>query len=534
MPLYLGLDCGTQSLNALVIEVEGARREVVLERSLPFDETFPRYATVNGVLPDDDPLVVEAPALLWAEALDAMMALVASELGSDLRRVAAVSGSAQQHGSVYLREEAAAVLGSLDPARPLTEQIRGIFARERAPIWMDASTSAECAEITAAVGGAHALARLTGSCAFERFTGPQIRKLSRSDPEVWRRTGRVHLVSSYLASLLAGAWAPVDAGDGSGMNLLDLGTGDWAQEALDATAPDLRERLPEVVASATVVGTLSDYWVRRHGFPPAELVAWTGDNPSSLVGVGAVEPGLAAISLGTSDTLFAPMADPTPDPSGAAHVFGAPTGGFMSLVCFRNGSLARERVRDRFDLDWPGFSALLRATPPGNGGALMLPWFEPEITPPVLEAGERTRDLDPDDAPANVRAVVEGQMMAMARHSHWAVPRAQRIHATGGAARNVEILQVMADVFDAPVHRIEVANSACLGAALRALHAHEGSTGRRPTWESVVAGFASPRPDSVVRPRPDAVEAYRRLGPEHAAFEEASLRRRGRRSPRGA
>jgi xylulokinase len=309
------------------------------------------------------------------------------------------------------------------------------------------------------------------------------------------------------------------------MNLLDLARGDWAEVALEATAAGLRKKLPAVVPSATVVGRLGGYWTGRYGFPPAEVVAWTGDNPSSLVGVGAVEPGVTAVSLGTSDTLFGPMAEPEPDPTGAAHVFGAPTGGFMSLVCFRNGSLARERVRDRFGLDWNGFSAGLRTTEPGNGGALMLPWFEPEITPPVLEAGVRTRDLDDGDAAANVRAVVEAQMMAMRRHSRWAVPRVERIHATGGAARNEEILQVMADVFDAPVHRIEVVNSACLGAALRALHAHEAAVGRVCSWKDVVAGFAAPSPDPLLRPRVDAVDVYARLAREHAALEEGWLKR---------
>ena len=140
----------------------------------------------------------------------------------------------------------------------------------------------------------------------------------------------------------------------------------------------------------------------------------------------------------------------------------------MSLICFKNGSLARERIRDAAELTWDGFSRALQDTPPGNGGRLMLPWFDAEITPEVLQPGVRRFGLDPEDGPANVRAVVEAQMMAMAIHSAWMGVTVDAIYATGGASKNRDILQVMADVFGAHVDQLEVGNSACLGAALRA------------------------------------------------------------------
>jgi len=532
LAVYLGFDCGTQSLNAIAIEVDGDERRILLDLSMQFDEALPQYGTRNGVYVGGDPREVSSSPRMWAEALDRLMGLVAITLGPALARLEAISGSGQQHGSVYLDAPASAVLRVLDPSLPLVPQLGGIFARERSPVWMDSSTTAECAEITEALGGADNVARLTGSRAFERFTGPQIRKFSRTEPDAYARTDRIHLVSSYLASLLLGAHAPIDTGDGAGMNLMDIVAGDWSDAALEATAPGLRAKLPPVVDSDSVIGRLAPYWTERYGFPPAAVVAWTGDNPSSLVGLGVVEPGTTAISLGTSDTLFSLMPALAVDPSGAAHVFGAPMGGYMGLVCFRNGSLARERVRDMYGLDWEGFSEALRATPPGNDGRMMLPWFEPEITPPVLEPGvRRAGGLDPDNAAANVRAVVEAQMLAMASHSAWAVPRVTRIHATGGAARNTDILQVMADVFDAPVTRIHAGNAACLGAAMRAFHASTRERGDERSWVDVVGGFAVPVPDLVIRPDPDRAERYARLRPTYAAFEHRSLhgqRPRGR------
>ena len=54
-----------------------------------------------------------------------------------------------------------------------------------------------------------------------------------------------------------------------------------------------------------------------------------------------------AVSLGTSDVSFGLMEAPRVDASGTGHVFGAPTGAFMGLTVFKNGSLARERLRER-------------------------------------------------------------------------------------------------------------------------------------------------------------------------------------------
>src|SRR5205085_1396117 len=128
------------------------------------------------------------------------------------------------------------------------------------------------------------------------------------------------------------------------------------------TAPDLASKLPRIVPGSAIIGTLSQYWQRRYRLPPVDVVAWSGDNPSSLIGTGLVHEGVVAISLGTSDTIFGLMRKPKPSTDGIGHVFGAPTGDFMGITVFRNGSLARERIRDQFGLTWEGFSRALAET----------------------------------------------------------------------------------------------------------------------------------------------------------------------------
>lgn len=513
MAMYLGFDSSTQSLTATVIDP--AERRIVFEHAINFDEAFPEYATANGVTRGPDGLTVTTPPAMWVEALD-RMAAVLQQSGIDLTGIEAISGSGQQHGSVYLTADAGRVLGSLDPVRPLVEQVAPLFARAVAPVWLDCSTTGDCAAITAALGGDAAVAQLTGSRAYERFTGAQIHKFAQQEPDAYARTDRIHLVSSFMASLLAGRHAPIDPGDGAGMNLMDLASRRWAPRALAAAAPDLARRLPDIQDSWAVVGELAPYWRRRYGFGPARVIAWSGDNPCSLIGLGLIEEGQLGISLGTSDTVFGPVSKPVHDPQGAGHVFGSPAGGYMALTCFANGSLARERVRDMHRLDWDGFAALLAKTPPGNEGGMLAPWFVPEITPPVRDAAPRWANVDPADAPRAVRAVVEGQAMAMRLHSRWIAPRVSAIRVTGGAAANAAILQVIADVFDADLVRIAPRNAASLGAALRAYHASRLAGGSPVAWRDVVAGFTDP--NLRVTRNPAAAAVYRERLPEYERF----------------
>ena len=476
MPVYLGLDSSTQSLSALAIDTDSGR--VVLDQSVHYGSALPEYRSPNGFLEDADPAVRHSDPLMWVDALDRLLEAVRAS-GFDLGRVAGVSGAGQQHGSVYLSTPLAKA-SAWSPASQLRDQIKPLLSRATAPIWMDSSTSAECREIAEAVGGDATVTRISGSRAIERFTGPQIRKFFKQDAAAYERTAEIHLVSSFIAGVLAGGSAPIDFGDGAGMNLLDLAALGWSEPLLEATAPGLRAKLRTPVASTTRVGEIAPYFVERYGFKKGTpVVAFTGDNPSSLVGMGATSPGCAVISLGTSDTVFAAMRAPKTDPRGFGHVFGNPAGGFMCLICFSNGSLAREAVAQRVGLDWAGFErAILSETKPGNGGNLMLPFFVPEITPRVLKTCVR---LFGDPAFADwkspavaARAIVEAQALGMQRHSDWIGETPSTILVTGGASQNRGILQVIADVFQAELRTLAVKNSSALGGAVRAAQAVEG------------------------------------------------------------
>lgn len=499
MAYYLGTDSSTQSMKGLVIDP--AAGVIVASASVNFKADLPQYNCPDGVLPHRDPLVKHSDPLMWLAALELLLTRLQAT-GVDMGGIAAVGGDGQQHGSVYLNSRFTEALAGLKASSSLAEQLKVALARPTSPIWMDSSTSAECRELDAKFGTRMQVD--TGSPAIERFTGPQIRKYAKTEPERYAQTARVHLVSSFLCSVLIGEDAPIDSGDGAGMNLLNLRTMGWDAEIAEFTAPGLAKKLPKV--GSGVAGRLHPYFAKyglKAGIPVA---VWTGDNPASLVGTGAWGAGVAVVSLGTSDTFFAALDAFRTDPEGCGHVFGNPAGGFMSLACFKNGSLARDRVRQEAGVEWDFFgTTAFERTPAGNGGRLALPWFEAEITPPVLTPGLRANfDFKAAAPEVRIRAAVEGQALALRSHALW-IGTFGTIRVTGGASKSPGIRQTLADVFQARVESIAVADSAALGGAMLAAHAAGVPLAKMTEAFSPVT--------EVCEPRRDNAGAYDRLLP---------------------
>lgn len=516
MPLYLGFDSSTQSLKAMIIDSSTGGIPAV--ESVNFSHELPEFKCPNGALENPDPLVKQANPLMWVAAINLVLSkLVRAK--APLSRVEGIGGSAQQHGSVYLNGSFPRIIATLNGNIDLASQIKPALSRPQSPIWMDSSTGEDCRALDAVFW--HRMQSDTGSPAIERFTGPQIRKFARLEPEAYANTARIHLVSSFLASILTGAEAPIEYGDGAGMNLLNLKTLSWDKEIANATAPKLLEKLPRLAPSSSVAGRLHPYFGKYGLKPGIPVAAFTGDNPASLIGCGAFKPGLAVISLGTSDTFFAAMKDMKTDPEGCGHVFGNPASGFMSLICFKNGSLAREKVRDRFSLSWDSFDNAVLSSKPGNGGNLMLPYIVPETTPLMLEPGIRLRgspEFESDRAPAPVvlRAILEAQALSIRRHSSWIGQAPSTVRLTGGGSKSAAFKRIISDVLQARVETISVSDSAALGAAMIAAHVAGGGSFGELTAKFCKAGEAID-PNYLLAP------LYSQMSEEAAAFEREVL-----------
>eukprot|EP00795_Rhopilema_esculentum_P001025 gene1025-15351_t len=151
----------------------------------------------------------------------------------------------------------------------------------------------------------------------------------------------------------------------------------------------------------------------------------------------------------------------------------------MALLCYKNGSLTREKIKDlSVKGSWEDFNKALQNTPPGNNGNIGVYFIDQEIIPNargIYRWNSDDKVVDSFSPDTEVRAMIEGQFIAKKIHAEklgFHLDQNSRILATGGASKNPEILQILCDVFCCSVYAItDTANSACLGGNYRAKHA---------------------------------------------------------------
>ena len=564
-PLYLGFDLSTQQLKGLAVTSD---LKVVYEAKFDFDIDSRGFDVEKGVQTNEEEREVFAPIALWLQALDGVLQRLQAQ-GIDFRRVRAISGAGQQHGSVYWSEEGEKILQSLDKNRSLEEQLVGAFSYPFSPNWQDASTQRECDAFDEHLGGAHHLALITGSKAHHRFTGPQILRFRHKHPDEYQRTSRISLVSSFLASIFLGKVASIDRSDVCGMNLWDIEAGTWREELLSLTAgssntTNLKCKLGSVPEDGGgSLGIVSPYFTARYNIPLTCTIApFTGDNPSTILAL-PLRPLDAIVSLGTSTTFLMSTPRYVPDPS--VHFMNHPTtsGLYMFMLCYKNGGLAREQIRDALphsDKSWDTFNAIALNTPalgqntPNDSAKLALFFPRPEIVPNV-PAGtwhytyspttySLSSSMDSWSLPYdNPRAILESQLLSLRFRSQNLVsspqdfpdvpPQPRRIYLVGGGSYNDAIAEIAGEVLGGVegVYRLDVGGNACaLGAAYKAVWAVERK--EEETFEELVG--ARWREEEFVK---KVAEGYQRgvfekykIGVEGLeAVEKEVLRETGRR-----
>jgi xylulokinase len=438
--LVLGLDVSTTATKAVLLDRDGAVRATGVAEY--------HYDTPRPLWSEQD------PGLWWSGTTDAVHdALV--QAGASGGDVDAVGLTGQMHGLVALDDAG-------DVLRP-------------AILWNDQRTQAECDEIRELLGRERLVA-ITGNDALTGFTAPKILWVRRHEPENWSRIAHVVLPKDFVRLRLTGELA-VDKADGAGTLLFDLARRDWSPDVLEALGID-PTWLPTTFEGPDVTGRITDEAAEVTGLTPGTpVVAGGGDQAAAAVGVGAVEPGVVSVSLGTSGVVFATTDGPSVEPEGRLHAFchAVPARWHvMGVMLSAAGSL--RWFRDALAPGTP-FGELVdeaASVGPGSDGLLFLPYLTGERTPhpDPLARGAFVGLTVQDDRPHLTRAVLEGVAFGLRDSLELmrgvGMPAPAQIRATGGGSKSPLWRGILADVLGATVVTTSTAEGAAQGAAMLA------------------------------------------------------------------
>ena len=249
-------------------------------------------------------------------------------------------------------------------------------------LWNDQRTAAECEEITQKMGFERLL-ELTGNKALTGFTAPKILWVRKHEPDVYAKIAHVLLPKDYVRFLLSGDYA-VDKADGAGMLLFDLQKRDFSREVLD-TLEIPAQWMPTAFEGPEVTGRVTTAAADETGLAPGTpIVGGGGDQAAQAVGVGAISPGIVALTLGTSGVVFATTPGPFIEPEGRLHAFCHSVPGawhFMGVMLSAAGSLQWYRDTLAEGVSFDDLLLPAQAIAAGSEGLFFLPYLTGERTP---------------------------------------------------------------------------------------------------------------------------------------------------------
>ena len=481
--LVIGIDSGTQSTKALVVD---AKNGTVL------GEASKAYGLISG-LPAG---AKEQHPADWIDATESSIRAALKQAKATAGEVRAIGVSGQQHGFVPLDKKGQVI-------RP-------------AKLWCDTSTADECEEIMAKLGGLKGSVKELGNAVLPGFTAGKILWLKKNEPKNFRRLAAVLLPHDYLNFWLTGN-AVMEFGDASGTALLNVRTRKWSRKTLKAIDAGLEAKLPKLISSDQVVGTVQAATAKRLGLHTDVLVsAGGGDNMMGAIGTGNTRPGVVTASFGTSGTIYACAGKPVVDPKGEIAAFCDSTNRWLPLLCTMNVTVATELIRKDFNWTHAQYEAAARKAPAGSDGLLLLPYLEGERTPNVpdgtgvyfgVRAGTFT---EKHFARATMEGVTLGMNYGLRRLEKLGVNPTQ-IRATGGGANSKLWRQIMADIFNAQVVTLKVGEGAAYGAALQALWSLRNNQGDNVSIEEITDRFVKLNTRETAEPNAENVAVYREV-----------------------
>lgn len=546
--LFLGFDLSTQQLKIVACD---ENLNFHSKYSINFDDFNDKYKHLHkGVVSNRATGEVITPVRLFVDAFQSLLDKMKLD-GFPFDQVHGVSGSCQQHGTVYYNDQFNTLLNSIDSeSNNWSRHLSPAFSFPYASNWQDRSTSKELEDFESALGSVADLCSRTGSKAHYRFSGPQMRRRARGNTANWTETSHISLISSFLDSLLVGFRRGIEHSEACGTNLFDIVANDWDDELLSLilmsnskvdgvsmaqqqqASTKAREMLGSIV-EATDSQPIATYLVERYGFD-SKCRVWpiTGDNLATIMALPLRKDDLL-VSMGTSTTVL--LLTEKYLPSRNYHLFQHPVeeGLYMGMLCYSNGALAREQIRDDVNnlygtSGWDKFNELLDQQyaectdkvgvyfPIGE----IIPNAKPckrrfqykdgrlveldsvpieEETVLIIESQALSNRLRvspmlsdtsttslTDQALRDLESIVGATVLSVDNVEYPCaefVKRPRRVYYVGGSSQNEHILKVYSDILGAKEggFRVEMSDACALGGCYRAVWGGLQSTGGSTT-----------------------------------------------------
>ncbi|GAA3652180.1 gluconokinase [Microbacterium marinilacus] len=445
--MVIGVDMGTTATKAVAYDVSGAQ-VASASHGYPLEEPHPGHA-------------VQDPELILGAVYEGVREVVA-EIGVD--RIAGLSFSSAMHSLLALDDE-------LNPLTPVIT-------------WADTRAAAQAERVRASSGGL-ALHRRTGTPIHPMSPLLKLIWFREQEPQIRQRAAFWGGIKDWVLLRMCGALV-TDHSLGSASGLMDIHRLQWDEEAL-RLAGIRQEQLPELVPTTDVLDGLTEEAAAATGLPMATpVVVGAGDGPLANLGVGAVRPGVAACSIGTSGALRVAVSRPAVDPRGGVFCYALTEDRWVIGGAINNGGVTLDWVRSEIargavdaEDDAPSAAQLLdeaATVPAGSGGLLMLPYLLSERAPHWssvargayvgLTRAHRREHL--------VRAAVEGvalQLSLVLQSMRAAGLDIEEIRATGGVMQHPLWQQTLAGALGTAIGLPEEHEGSGFGAALLGMQA---------------------------------------------------------------
>lgn len=485
----LAIDCGTQSVRALVFDVQGKllhKAQVAIDR---YQSPEPGWMECA---PDD----------FWQHLCAACQQLWAS--------------------TAIPKDSIAGVVLTTQRAVPVTLDADGQPTRA-SMIWLDQRRAAAAPRLPWWWEAALRTVGMRGAVRHFQHEA-EANWIAQHQPALWARTNRFALLSGYLNARLTGRWADSLASQ-VGYIPFDYRRGRWAArwDWKWYALPVRRAMLPELLPPGARLGSVSAEAAAATGIPAGlPVIAGAADKACEVLGAGCLTPAIACLSYGTAATVdictpryveatrFIP-----PYPAAVPGHYNAEvqiTRGFWLVRWFREqfGQHEEQIARERGVAPETLFDELVGAVPPGAQGLLLQPFWNPGIKQPGPEAKGAIIGFGDVHTRAHLyRAILEGLAYALREGAERIERRSgtpiARVRVAGGGSQSDAALQITANVFNRPAERPHLYETSGLGAAIIA----SVGLGLHPDYPSALRAMT--RVGRVFEPQPEHVRTYEQL-----------------------